>query len=106
MASAHYIFCVQLYHNITFSSISFIYYCLHYIVYTNADIVDFIATTNQVTFSGATKQCTSFSIVDDDIAVEGSETFNVVIKPPYGVQAGSIDKAEITILDNDGKYYY
>lgn len=59
-----------------------------------------------MTFSGATKQCTSFSIVDDDIAVEGSETFIVVIKPPYGVQTGSIDKAEIIILDNDGKYFF
>lgn len=56
-----------------------------------------------MTFSGATKQCTSFSIVDDNIAAEGSETFIVVIRPPDGVQAGSINKAEIIILDNDGR---
>ena len=71
-----------------------------------SDVYDFIAAINQVTFpiaADSTTQCTSYSIVDDDIAAEGEETFKAVIEnTPFGVSVGVLGRTDITITDDDG----
>ena len=47
------------------------------------------------------EQCVPFFAVDDDIALEGDETFQFVIEPSPNTQVGSPDMAEVTIVDQD-----
>ena len=53
-----------------------------------------------------TTSCTELSVIIDDTVHENSQRFdldmNVVSSQPY-VDLGSIDRAVVTILDNDGK---
>ena len=73
---------------------------------TNVESEDFVAATNQVTFpasSSSSRQCTSFTIIDDNVAIEGPETFVAVLNLPPTVQPGQIIETVITILDDDGK---
>ncbi len=51
--------------------------------------------------------CTTFDIVDDDIALEGDEAFNVVfefVNPQFDVVKGSNEPGMVIIEDNDGEY--
>ena len=56
--------------------------------------------------ASATTSCTELSIIIDDTLHENSQRFdldmNVVSSQPY-INLGSIDRAVVTILDNDGK---
>ena len=50
--------------------------------------------------------CTTIGIVDDEIAQEGDETFNVAFRLPVnppGSVAGPISQAWVIIIDNDSK---
>ena len=47
------------------------------------------------------EQCVPFFAVDDDLALEGNETFQFVIEPSPNTQVGSPDMAEVTIIDQD-----
>ncbi len=51
--------------------------------------------------------CTVFNITDDQLALEGSETFAVGISLPPGSPAvlGTLSQASVTIEDDDGKLY-
>ncbi len=51
--------------------------------------------------------CTTFDIVDDDIALEGDEAFNVVfefVNPQFPVAKGTDDPGMVIIEDNDGEF--
>ena len=56
--------------------------------------------------ASATTSCTELSVIIDDTVHENSQRFdldmNVVSSQPY-INLGSIDRAVVTILDNDGK---
>ena len=53
------------------------------------------------------EQCISVGIVDDEVALEGEETFQFFFDTlPEGVVAGEPSEALVTILDNDGKPCY
>ena len=56
--------------------------------------------------ASATTSCTELSVIIDDTIYENSQRFdlgmNVVSSQPY-ISLGSIDRAVVTILDNDGK---
>ena len=78
-----------------------IYYCLD-----TAAGEDYVVETMQIVFPAnpvGTTRCTSFTIIDDDIALEGTETFNVVynIVSPPGAMRGPIEEAWVDIIDND-----
>ena len=57
-----------------------------------------------------TTRCANFGIVEDDIALEETETFRVVysIVSPPGAMRGPISEAWVNIADNDrhGKKEY
>ena len=49
------------------------------------------------------EQCIPVGIVDDEVALEGNETFQIVFERlPNRVMAGDPSREEITIIDNDG----
>ena len=50
------------------------------------------------------RQCVRFDILDDNIALEGDEQFNVDFTAPPGIPAGMFPDAWVTILDDDGVY--
>ncbi len=57
---------------------------------------------------GGQRVCTTFEIVDDDIALEGDEAFNVVfefVNPQFPVDKGSNDPGMVIIVDDDGEYF-
>ncbi len=50
--------------------------------------------------------CAMFNILDDDIALEGDEAFNVefeLVDPNSGAQKGTDDSGMMAIVDNDGE---
>ena len=48
------------------------------------------------------EQCIPVGIVDDEVALEGEETFQFFFDTlPEGVVAGDSDEAVVTIVDND-----
>ena len=50
------------------------------------------------------EQCIPVGIVNDEVALEGEETFQFFFDTlPEGVVAGEPNEALVTILDNDGK---
>ncbi len=70
---------------------------------------DFVAATVRVTFQPSDdgqRVCATFVILDDNIALEGDEAFNVefeFVDPNSGAQKGSNDPGMVTIVDNDGE---
>ena len=50
-----------------------------------------------------TKVCSLFEIVDDEIALEGNESFNVVITYISPQAIIGVDTSNITICDDDSK---
>ena len=69
---------------------------------------DFIVATRTIVYPASldgTTGCTSFDIVDDDIALEGTETFRVVynIVSPPGAMRGPVSEAWVDIIDNEGE---
>ena len=80
-----------------------IFFCLD-----TASNEDFIVATRRIIYPASldgTTRCTSFDIVDDDIALEGTETFRVVynIVSPPGAMRGPIEVAWVDITENDGE---
>ena len=69
---------------------------------------DFIVETRRIIFPASmdgTTRCTTFDIVDDDIALEGTETFRVayIIVSPPGAMRGPVSEACVDITENDGE---
>ena len=69
---------------------------------------DFIVETRRIIFPASmdgTTRCTTFDIVDDDIALEGTETFRVayIIVSPPGTMRGPVSEAWVDITENDGE---
>ncbi len=70
---------------------------------------DFEAATVRVTFQPSDdgqRVCATFIILDDDIALEGDEAFNVefeFVDPNSGAQKGSDAPGMVTIVDDDGE---
>ena len=52
------------------------------------------------------ERCTTFVILDDDIALEGEETFNLMFMRVSGAMAmpGAISMALGKIIDDDSQY--
>ena len=50
-----------------------------------------------------TMACADIPIINDDLAMEGDETFEVIITPPPGVPADTTPSTVI-ITDNDSKF--
>lgn len=49
------------------------------------------------------ESCAEIQIVDDLIALEGTETIVVTFVAPDGTQQGNIPTSTISIVDNDGE---
>ena len=68
---------------------------------------DFTQLTSSVTFSaGATsgmELCFTFNL-NEDLILEGHESFNVFISDFGGAQIGAFTSGTFTIQDNDGEY--
>jgi hypothetical protein len=63
---------------------------------------DYGATSGTLTWNDGETGTKSFAVpIVDDSAVEGSETFNVVLSGPVGVTVASPSSATVTITDND-----
>ena len=56
--------------------------------------------------TGATETCTDVGVIDDDIAMEGNETFAVELLLPFILLPLDISTAEVTIIDDDSKTIY
>ncbi len=57
---------------------------------------------------GGQRVCTTFEIVDDDLALEGDEAFNVEFEfkdPQFPVTKGSDDPGMVIIVDDDGEHF-
>ena len=53
------------------------------------------------------EQCIPVGIVDDEVTLEGEETFQFFFDIlPEGVVAGDPDEAVVTIVDDDSKLVY
>ena len=48
--------------------------------------------------------CAELPIMDDNIALEDDETFEVLLQTPPGVTSSSPSRSTVTILDNDGMF--
>ena len=72
---------------------------------TVADSVgDFVSRTQTASFAaGSTRACVEFIIVDDDIALEGDETFTATFATPDGFMASEPSISTVTIIDDDGR---
>ncbi|MET0026516.1 MAG: Calx-beta domain-containing protein [Candidatus Thiodiazotropha sp.] len=74
--------------------------------YTTSDTTavagsDYTATSGTLTFSNG-QVSASFSVpITDDAVAEGLETFMVTLSNPVSVGLGSVDYAEVSILDNE-----
>lgn len=66
---------------------------------------DFIVTSAQVTIpSDETEACTDIPIIDDDLALEGDEVFEVdVVPPPFLIPP---PPSNVFILDNDSEFMH
>ncbi len=70
---------------------------------------DFVAATVRVTFQPSDdgqRVCAVFITLDDDIALEGDEAFNVdfeFVDPNSGAQKGTGSPGVVIIIDNDGE---
>jgi len=53
--------------------------------------------------AAASQACADIPIIDDDIALEGDETFQVTLVVPPGTPSSHPDTATVTIKDDDGK---
>ena len=64
---------------------------------------DFLPETLIASFAaGATEACVEFIVINDPIALEGDETFDVDFDPPEGILPGTPPTATVTIIDDDG----
>ena len=71
---------------------------------TAEDGIDFISGTQTASFAaGSTRACVEFIIVNDNIALEGDETFTATFATPDGFNPGEPQTATIAIIDNDGR---
>ena len=74
------------------------------VCYSCTDGVDFLDFAQVVTIDeGITKACTNFMIVDDDIVMEGNETFqlDIILLLPLPVTTST---TTVTIIDDDCTY--
>jgi hypothetical protein len=63
---------------------------------------DFSAGTQTASFTaGSTRACVNFVIIDDDLALEGDETFTATFETPDGFASVDPSTATVTIIDND-----
>ena len=67
---------------------------------------DFSSASQTFVFrANETRVCRNFSLIDDNIALEGNETFNVVLSSTTSGIIGSQNTGVVTIIDNDGNIY-
>ena len=67
---------------------------------------DFLAGTQTASFTaGSTRTCVNFVIIDDDLALEGDETFTATFETPDGFVSADPTTATVTIVDDDGTPY-
>lgn len=52
--------------------------------------------------SDETQVCVEIPVLDDDIALEGTEVFQVSLVTPTDVQNASPEPSRVLIIDNDG----
>ena len=65
---------------------------------------DFRIETLTASFAaGQIVSCVDFVVIDDNIALEGDETFTVDFDAPDGIDKESPPTATVTVKDNDGK---
>ena len=67
---------------------------------------DFVPASRNITFPPSptgSRVCTSFGIINDAIAFENPEQFNVELILPSNVSLGGNSEAWVTIIDDDGK---
>ena len=74
---------------------------------TSPDGQDFSGGEYRVQFpAGGRRGCTSIQIIDDSIAFEGDELFDIgfdISQLPDGVRLGPRNTATVRIIDDDGK---
>ena len=64
--------------------------------------MDFVSGSSSAILSpGATEQCVSITVIDDDTALEGNEVFRVELAPSFFPVPLDISTAEVTIIDVD-----
>ena len=69
--------------------------------------MDFVRGTFFLTLvTGATETCTNIELVDDDIAMEGNETFRIELMSLFIPIPLDISTAEVIIIDDDSKSPY
>ena len=90
-----------------FTFMSIFSQCDNPIVSNTADSgSDFLAGTQTASFTaGSTRACVNFVIIDDDLALEGDETFTATFETPDGFASVDPSTATVTIIDNDGTSY-
>ena len=72
-------------------------------LFINLANVDYSSSSQTFVFRSNKKRvCRTFSIIDDDIALEGNETFNVMLTSTTSGIIGSNNEGTVTIIDNDG----
>ena len=68
--------------------------------------MEFTSGVQNATFAaGDTEACATFTIMDDDIALEPVKQFSVTfsIPPEAPVQPGEVSEATVTVTDDDSK---
>ena len=56
--------------------------------------------------TGATETCTNIELIDDDIAMEGNETFRIELMSLFIPIPLDISTAEVIIIDDDSESPY
>ena len=84
----------------------FLKYCYNYILFAADSGSDFISDTLTASFtSGTTRACVNFIVRDDNVALEGDETFTATFETPEGFLTTDPSTATVTIIDDDGQLY-
>jgi len=69
---------------------------------------DYFSGPYYIVFTGGMKEAVFTISVNDNDILEETETFNIIIDSsslPNNVIIGELDKAVVTIVDNDGEFY-
>lgn len=75
----------------------------------DADGMDFVATTRMINFEASlnpSRVCTTFDILNDELAMEGDESFSISLQLPPGSDSDLLEAAVIITDDEDGREYY
>ena len=66
---------------------------------------DYIASTATLSLGGLTPQCIHVSTIEDSDALEGNQTFTVVLTTSHPTAMLGNSVTTITLIDNDGKTF-